>query len=314
LCLLPLATLLENVAGVYAPLLSGGEIILPDAATRGLSGSSGLDLRALLRCIDAARPHSMILLPQLLRALVGACEQGWNPPSSLRFVAVGGARISAELVILARRCGIPVYEGYGLSECGSVVALNAPAQDRLGSVGCVLPHCSVDVDDGELVVTGASHLGYVGEPGSWHPRRVATGDLGTVDTAGFVRVSGRKKSVLISSYGRNISPEWVESELLAQPLLSHCAVVGEGRPFLSAVIGAPDAVGDERIEQWLVTVNRRLPDYARVGAWLRLEPLLWAALLTPNGRPRRADIERVLAADIEQLYAPAAAGALADPT
>ena len=308
LSILPLATLLENVAGVYASLLRGGEVVLPDAATRGLSGSSRLDLPALLRCIEREQPHSLIIVPQLLAALVAACERGWQPPASLRFVAVGGARVAAELVILARRCGLPVFEGYGLSECGSVVALNTPAQDRLGSVGQVLPHCDVALEDGEIVVAGACHLGYVGDTQSWYPQRVATGDLGALD-AGFLRVSGRWKNLLISSFGRNISPEWIESELCAQPLFTQCVVVGEGRPFLGALLGVPPGIDDASIQQRIDSVNRRLPDYARVRTWLRLGSDAWASLLTANGRPRREEIARSQAAVIDELYAVAAATA-----
>lgn len=311
LCILPLSTLLENVAGVYASLLRGDVVVLPDAATRGLSGSSALDLPALLGCIDAQQPHSLILVPQLLGALVAACERGWRPPAALRFVAVGGARVAAELLIQARRLGLPVYEGYGLSECGSVVALNTPEQDRLGSAGQVLPHCSVAIEDGEIVVAGACHLGYVGEPDSWQPRSVHTGDLGAVDGAGFLHVSGRRKNLLITSFGRNINPEWIESELCAQPLFTQCAVVGDGRPFLVALLGTPPGVHDATVRQWIDAVNRRLPDYARVRAWLRLDGDAWAPLLTANGRPRRADIERTLAGAIDALYANAAADSAA---
>jgi long-subunit acyl-CoA synthetase (AMP-forming) len=305
LCLLPLATLLENVAGIYAPLLQGAQIILPDATTRGLSGSSGLDARALLHCIDTEQPHSMILLPQLLLVLVAACERGWQPPRSLQFVAVGGAHVANGLVETARRLGLPVYEGYGLSECGSVVALNSPAADRAGSVGRVLPHCEVTVDDGEIVVRGAVHLGYLNDPQSWYPECVVTGDLGALDDAGYLRIRGRRKNLLISSFGRNISPEWIESELCARPLFTHCVVVGDGRPYLSALVGAPDAIADSEIRQWIDTVNLRLPDYAQIKAWLRMGASIWPPLYTANGRPRRDQIDSQLAGRIQSLYAKA---------
>jgi acyl-CoA synthetase (AMP-forming)/AMP-acid ligase II len=295
--------LLENVAGVYASLLRGGEVVLPDGPSRGLSGSSGLNLPKLLHCIDTERPHSLILVPQLLGALVAACQGGWKPPPSLRFVAVGGARVAAELTIAARRHGMPVFEGYGLSECGSVISLNTHLQDRLSSQGQVFPHCEVSIENDEIIVRGACHLGYVGDPGSWYAERVSTGDIGTLDSAGFLHVNGRRKNVLISSYGRNISPEWIESELCAQPLLTQCVVLGDGRPSLVAVLGAPAVIDDTAIQLWIDRVNRRLPDYARVGAWLRLDADTWAALSTANGRPRRAAIENRLAAEIGELYA-----------
>lgn len=303
LCLLPLATLLENVAGIYAPLLQRSEIILPDSTTRGLSGSSGLNAGALLQCIETEQPHSMILLPQLLLVLVAACERGWQPPRSLQFVAVGGAHVAAGLVDAARRHGLPVYEGYGLSECGSVVALNSPAADKPGSVGRVLSHCEVSIDDGEVVVSGATHVGYLNDPDSWYPARVVTGDLGALDAEGYLRIRGRRKNLLISSFGRNISPEWIESELCARPLFTHCVVVGDGRPHLAALVGAPAAISDAEIRRWIDTVNLHLPDYAQIKAWLRLSAQIWPPFYTANGRPRRDHIDAGLAGQINSLYA-----------
>jgi long-subunit acyl-CoA synthetase (AMP-forming) len=302
LCLLPLATLLENIAGVYAPLLCGGEVVLADANARGLSGSSGLNLPALLHCLHTEQPNTLILLPQLLRALVAAVAQGWRAPASLQFVAVGGARVAPELIDQARARGLPVYEGYGLSECGSVVALNTPAHDRPGCVGQVLPHCRVNIEGGEIIVSGAAHLGYLGEPASWHPARVASGDLGHRDREGFLSIDGRRKHLLITAFGRNVSPEWVESELCAAPLLTQCVVLGDARPHLVAVLGAPDAIDDAAIQSHLDRVNARLPDYARVRAFLRLSSTDWQQLLTANGRPRRDVLQHELTDAIDALY------------
>ncbi len=302
LCLLPLATLLENIAGVYTPLLCSGTVLLPDSASRGLSGSSGLNVEALTRCLDRCQPDTMILLPQLLSALVAACQQGWRPPVSLKFVAVGGARVAPELIRSARGWGIPVYEGYGLSECGSVVALNTPARDLPGTAGRVLEHCAVTIEDGEIIVTGACHLGYLEQPDSWYPVRIATGDLGSLASDGQLTIDGRRKNLLISSFGRNISPEWVETALGAQPLLSHCVVLGDGRPHLAALLSAPAAVPDGAIARWIAQVNRQLPDYARIHAWHRLDAEAWSGLLTANGRPRRQQISQSLAPVIERLY------------
>lgn len=302
LCLLPLATLLENIAGVYTPLLCGGTVILPDASSRGLSGSSGLDVQRLVECLEQHQANSLILLPQLLSALVVACHRGWQPPESLRFVAVGGGKVAPELIIQARRFGIPVYEGYGLSECGSVVALNTPASDKPGSVGKLLPHCQARLENNEIMVAGASHLGYLGQPESWWPEHIATGDLGTMED-GRLSIYGRRKNLLISSFGRNISPEWVESELNARPLLSQCVVVGEARPYLAALLSAPPTVSDGAIGEWIDRVNRNLPDYARVQSWRRLEQQDWQDVLTANGRPQRERIIKCYAELIDSCYA-----------
>jgi long-subunit acyl-CoA synthetase (AMP-forming) len=215
LCVLPLATLLENIAGVYAPLQNGAELAVPSLQETGLSGATRFDVPTFLRCMDRYRPQSIILLPQMLAALVTALEHGAPAPSSLRFVAVGGGRVSPALLERADRLGLPVYEGYGLTECASVVALNTPAARRVGSVGRPLPHVRLDVDThAELHVSGPAVSGYVG--GANVPQRFATGDLGHVDADGFLFVNGRRKNVFITSFGRNVSPEWVESELTEQ--------------------------------------------------------------------------------------------------
>ncbi len=286
LCLLPLATLLENIAGVYTPLLCGGTVILPDARTRGLSGSSGLDSQRLLDCVSHYQPDSLILIPQLLSTLLVAGEAGWQVPTSLKFVAVGGGKVDPEIIIQARRFGIPVYEGYGLSECGSVVALNTPAEDKPGAVGKPLSHCEVTIENSEIIVSGACHLGYLGQSESWFPRQIATGDLGSLED-GWLSIHGRANNLLISSFGRNVSPEWVESALNARPLLTQCVVVGDGRPYLSALLSAPAIITDTMISEWVNRVNQQLPDYAQVQAWRRLDQDAWQGLLTINGRPRR---------------------------
>lgn len=307
LCVLPLATLLENVGGVYAPLLSQGSVVVPGLAQLGLHGSSRLDTAALTAAVDRHRPHSMILVPELLQALVLAVRHGWRPPSSLRFVAVGGARVSPSLIVTARRGGLPVYEGYGLSECASVVSLNTPGNDRPGSAGRPLPHLQVGMRDGELQVSGSSFLGYLGAPESWRPERVRTGDLGALDADGFVRVMGRRDSLIVTSFGRNLSPEWVEAELLASPLLGQAVLFGSGRPHCAALLwpGVP-TTPDVAIADWVATVNARLPDYARIHAWHRLASPLDSAdgLLTSNGRPRRDAIATRYAAQIAALYRP----------
>ena len=301
LCLLPLATLLENLAGVYTPMLCGGTVLLPSAASRGLLGSSQVDIPALLSCLEREQPSSLILIPQLLSALVAAREQGWSAPASLRFIAVGGARVSPDLLERAWQLDLPVYEGYGLSECASVVALNTADGRQSGSVGRLLPHCKAGIEAGELVISEPCHLGYLHDPASWYPTAVRSGDLARLDGDGFLYIEGRRKNLLITSFGRNVSPEWVESALLACPELTQAVVFGEGKPALCALVGAPATVSDARIAAWIVSCNQTLPDYARVGYWRRLETARWRRLLTANGRPRRELIALEFAAQAGQL-------------
>ena len=305
LCVLPLSTLLENLAGVYAPLLAGGTVIAPGLAELGLTGSSELDIHRLIGSIARHRPGSLILVPQMLSALTAAAEHGWVPPTSLEFIAVGGGKVSPDLLHRARAAGLPAYEGYGLSECASVVSLNVPGADRPGTVGRPLPHVGVRIDDGEIVVTGNAFLGYAGLPESWGGAQVHTGDLGRLDEDGFIVIEGRRKNLLVTSYGRNLSPEWVEAELLCGPFLRQAVVFGDAQPYCVALLLPRDeATTDEAIATWIDRINGRLPDYARVRDWARLPRPLSShdRTATDNGRPRRRNIECLYRAVIDGLY------------
>lgn len=305
LSILPFSTLLENIGGIYAPLLSGGTIVALPQSALGFNGSSGFDLSRLLTAISHYQPNSMILLPELLMALVSAVKQGWQAPSSLQFIAVGGSKVSPLLLQQAQQCGLPVFEGYGLSECGSVVSVNVPNSQKLGSVGKVLSHVSVSIEDDEIVVSGNAFLGYINEVDSWNNDKVYTGDLGYFDEQQYLHISGRKKNLLISSFGRNINPEWVESELLANGLLQQCVVFGDAKPYCVALLYLRDNSHNEAdIQHWIDTVNTTLPDYAQIKRWHRLQqPLSFAdEFMTSNGRPVRANILQHFSTIIEQLY------------
>ncbi len=306
LCVLPLSTLLENVAGIYAPILAHGEVIIPKPEEMGFKGSALVDPQKLLAIIASIQPQSMILIPQLLLLLVNAIKQGWQCPASLKFVAVGGSKVSVDLLIEARELGIPVYEGYGLSECASVVSLNTPHAQKPGSCGKPLSGLVVSFSEGEVLVSGNTMLGYVNEPQSWSPKQIKTGDLGHLDQDGFLHIDGRKKNLLISSYGRNISPEWVESELLANPLLAEAVLLGDARPFCAALLTARSPnTSDAEIQALIDVINAGLPDYARVMAWHRLEKPLQSEsrFMTDNGRPRRKNINEAFQIEIDALYA-----------
>ncbi len=316
LCLMPLSTLLENVAGLYAALISGAEIAVPPLAEVGYTGASGLDVPTLIACLHRYRPDSAILLPQLLLALVMAAEQGATLPDSLTFLAVGGGRVGPALLARAEALGLPVYEGYGLSECASVVCLNRPGAARAGSVGRPLPHAKVSAIDGELFVEGVRCLGYLGEDvqpssaiatgeGVLSESAIATGDLGHIDADGFVHITGRRKNVFITSFGRNVSPEWVESELLQHPAFAQAIVHGEAQPFNVAIVWPRRADLDAAaLLEALNDVNRGLPDYAQVHDIVRADaPFSFAdGLLTSNGRPRRDAILARYRAAVDARY------------
>lgn len=304
LCLMPLSTLLENVAGLYATLLSDAQIALPSLAEIGYTGATGLDIPTLLRCLHRYQPESVILVPQLLLAVVMAAENGAPLPASLRYIAVGGGRVGPGLLARARALGLPVFEGYGLTECASVVCLNQPGASRDGSVGKALPHARVAIVDGEIQVEGARALGYLGaEPLPEGPIR--TGDLGHVDADGFVHITGRRKNVFITAFGRNVSPEWVESELLSHPDLAQAVVWGEAQADNVAVLVPRRAdLDDAALARAVAEVNASLPDYARVSRIVR-SPAPFSAsagLLTANGRPRRDAILSHFQAEVDASY------------
>jgi long-chain acyl-CoA synthetase len=301
LCALPLSVLLENVAGVYAPLAAGATLIVPSGREAGLEGSSSFDPAALDAAVQRHGAESVIVLPQMLRAW-----SAWRtamraaPLPALKFVAVGGAHVGRTALAQARRSGLPAFEGYGLSEGASVQTLNLPNADRPGSAGRPLPHAQLRIDaQGEVWVAGALLLGYLGAPPAPPPRWWATGDLGHLDSDGFLHLDGRRGDMLISAYGRNVSPQWVEAQLQASPLIAQAVVFGEGCPRLTALLWpAREQVSDRQLQQAVEQANARLPDYAQPARWIRARLPFTAAsgMATANGRPRRAAIAAAHAA------------------
>jgi long-chain acyl-CoA synthetase len=300
---LPFAVLLENIAGLMAPRLHGTTVVALPLHEVGLSGSSSFDAARFQAAVQRHRPHSLILLPQMLRAWCGhLLHTGQRAPDSLKLVAVGGAAVGAASIDAAQALGIPACEGYGLSEAASVQTLNLPDVQRAGSAGRVLPHARVRVAaDGELEVAGSLFSGYLGDPTpvpEWWP----TGDLGRIDDSGFVQVHGRKKNVLITGFGRNVCPEWVETALRSQPAVLQAVVYGDGRPALSAVLWPVQAaVDDAALQSAVDAANATLPDYARVVCWTRGRAAFDVAsgLATANGRPQRQAIWQAHATALE---------------
>jgi long-subunit acyl-CoA synthetase (AMP-forming) len=303
LCLLPFSVLLENIAGACTALLSGAMTICPPLLETGMSGASGFDPELCMATLDRYQPQSIILVPQMLQSLVTALRPGDPRIHSLRFVAVGGGKTSPRLLATARARGFPVHEGYGLSECGSVVALNLPGAEREGSVGRPLGHRPVCIaKDGEILVSGAiaPYLGQEKPDQSW----LATGDLGHLDADGYLYVDGRKKDILITSYGRNVSPEWPEAALTGTGAIAQAMVAGDAQPFLAAlIVPASPALGVPELQQAVDQANAGLPDYAQVRRWLPVAPFTAAnGLATANGRPRRALIQAQYARQIASLF------------
>jgi long-subunit acyl-CoA synthetase (AMP-forming) len=302
----PLAVLLENIAGLYLPLYAGASVVLPSLSRTGLLGASGLDAPRMMWTLEEAEATSAIFSPRMLQGAVDHLEAGGRLPRRLRFVALGGAAVSQRLLDQASAWRLPVYEGYGLSEFASVVCLNRPGEVLPGSVGRPLKHVDLRIaEDGEVLIGGNCFSGYLGEPVAetrnewWH-----SGDIGYLDDEGFLHLRGRRGQIFITAYGRNVSPEWVERELVLEPAIDQVALFGEARPWNCAVIHTQPGMDSSAVEAAIQRVNHLLPDYARVAQWLPADApfSVQNGQLSGTGRLRREVIYQYYGMRIDALY------------
>ena len=161
--------------------------------------------------------------------------------SNVRFAITGAAPINPNILDLFQFLGIPLYEGWGLTETTAGATLNYGNNNKIGSVGRVLPGTEIKVaDDGELLLKG-DHImkGYYNNPDATAKEIVNgwfhTGDVGKVDSDGFVSITGRKKEIYVSSAGKNIAPLVIEETMKSIPLLSQCFLVGDNKKYCSAL-------------------------------------------------------------------------------
>ncbi len=302
LSVLPLALLLEELCAIHVPLLAGGRTII-DGATAGNMASG--DIMAIQNAAIGHQPTVMVLVPDLLRGWLGALLLSQaKPPACLRYVAVGGAKISDEILVQSWAAGLPVYEGYGLSECGSVVSLNRPDINAIGTAGHVLEGVKVTIQDGEVFVDGPNVMQrYLNRDAA--PCPLPTGDLGHFDTEGRLVITGRKDSVLVTGAGRNVSPEWVEA-VLTQDFHIARAILGLTAAGQLCVALVPTGLGEHflnpaarpQADALLATLVESLPTYARPNEsrWLSSEDARKAEIFTTSGRPRRKAFQSFLGA------------------
>jgi long-chain acyl-CoA synthetase len=214
--------------------------------------------------------------------------------------------VAPALLQQASQSGLPVFEGYGLSEAASVVAVNTVDHQRIGSVGRLLPHSDVEIaEDGEVMMQRPAFLGYVGETG--REGTFSTGDIGMLDDGGYLYITGRKKNIIINTMGRNISPEWPESELLAQPQIAQAIVFGDANTELGALLVPSSAEVDiPKLSEAVAHANRHLPEYAQVHHWRVTTPFTISnQQLTGTGRPRRDVIMAANRAQIDAMISAA---------
>ncbi|OGP30417.1 MAG: hypothetical protein A2073_05555, partial [Deltaproteobacteria bacterium GWC2_42_11] len=164
---------------------------------------------------------------------------------TLRYFISGGAPLPVDVNEFFWTTGIPILEGYGLTETSPVVSVNTMKEVKLGTVGRPIPGVEVKIaDDGELIVKGDNVMkGYLNMPAAtalairdgWF----YTGDIGLIDEDGFVRITDRKKDIIITEFGKNISPQKIEGILRADEFIREAVVFGDKKPYLAALI-VPD--------------------------------------------------------------------------
>lgn len=308
LSVLPLSMLLEAVCAIFLPILCGARIRLATEIARQVMRGR---VDGILDAVTKEQTTAMVLVPQLLRALLFQLK-GANvtAPPSLRFVAVGGASVPADILTLAATLKMPVYEGYGLSECCSVVTLNSPGAVRSNTAGRPIEGVTLHVEDGELVVESPTVMnGYLNGPsvnGRWR-----TGDLGTIDADGFVTIHGRKDNLIVTSLGRNVSPEWVESALMADPRIALAVVTGPAEPSPRLLL-VPTAYGQpwfetataQDVDTLVAALCHTLPAYAvpKDTRVVSIQQAAEAMLLTANGRPVRCRVQDFMARPINLTH------------
>ncbi|MFI6490585.1 AMP-dependent synthetase/ligase [Streptomyces sp. NPDC050564] len=252
----------------------------------------------------------------------------------VRYAICGGSPLGRRLAAFYAGAGIEIFEGYGLTESTAAATVTPPQKPRLGTVGWPLPGTRVRIaGDGEVLLSGGQvfrgywdpHAGGVvaASPDGWF----ATGDIGELDDGGYLTITGRKKEILITAGGKNVAPAPMEDWLRSHPLISQCMVLGDGRPYITALITldldgithwrqmnrkhpvpAELLVNDEelrRILQRAVDEANKLvsrPESIRRFAVLPVDFTEEAGHLTPSMKLRREAVMRDFGREVEGLY------------
>ncbi|MFD1659306.1 AMP-dependent synthetase/ligase [Streptomyces caeni] len=277
------------------------------------------------RALRAARALYDPLLYRRIRGALGG---------RVRHIICGGSPLGRRLAAFYAGAGIEIYEGYGLTESTGAATVTPPLKPRLGTVGWPLPGTRVRIAaDGEVLLSGGQvfrgywdpHAGGVvpSSPDGWFP----TGDIGRLDDEGYLTITGRKKEILITAGGKNVAPAPLENWLRSHPLISQCIVIGDGRPYVSALITLdPEGithwrrmngrhpvpmdllVDDEEVHAVLQRAvdeaNKMVsrPESIRRFAVLPVDFTEEAGHLTPSMKPRREAIMQDFARQVEGLY------------
>ncbi|WP_260338070.1 MULTISPECIES: long-chain fatty acid--CoA ligase [unclassified Streptomyces] len=286
----------------------------------------------LLAAEDRLPPGDGPAYEEAERSLYAPVRQAFG--GRLRWALTGGAPIAPATLDFLRACGIRVFEGYGMTESGGAISLNHPGAARPGTVGRPLAGCEVRIaGDGEVLARGPMVFpGYHANPAATAQALDAdgwlhTGDLGALDADGFLTITGRKKELIITSAGKNITPTEVEFAVQqASPLVARAVLIGDRRPHPVALLAldsgelaawaaresldlgpAPTAHPALRahLERAVTAANATVSRPARIRAFhvLTEELSVEAGTLTPTLKLRRAAVADRYAAEIEALYA-----------
>ncbi len=255
------------------------------------------------------------------------------------FAMSGGAPLGRDVAEFFWGAGIPIYEGYGLTETSPVISVNARGATRLGTVGRPMPRIEVRIaEDGEILSRGPNTMrGYYGKPqataeaidadGWFH-----TGDIGHLDDGGFLVITDRKKELIVNAYGKNIAPAPIENALKASRWISQAVVIGDRRQYLAAILvpdfevlkgwAAAEKIGGTIAEQVqhpalrailqaeVDAVNEHLARYEQIRVWeaVPAEFTLEGGELTPTLKVKRRVINIKYKAILDRLYAAGDAG------
>ena len=237
----------------------------------------------------------------------------------LRLGISGGAPLAKEIAEFFHSIDILIVEGWGLTECTTAASVNRPNHFRFGTVGPALPGFEVRTDeDGELLIRSPTvFAGYykdeeatrgVLDDEGW----LRSGDLGAIDEDGFIRITDRKKDILVTAGGKNVAPQNLENALKTVPVISQALVVGDRRPYVAALItvdpsvadGLPQAEVEKRIQKAVDEVNAELSRFEQIKRFVVL-PRDFSAEegeVTPTLKLKRRVCAEHFASEIEQLY------------
>jgi long-chain acyl-CoA synthetase len=244
------------------------------------------------------------LLDRLVRAKVRDRFGG-----RLKAAMSGGARLEPEVGLFYLALGLPIMQGYGQTEAGPVISANPPDAIRIDTVGRVLQGVELRLaEDGEILVHGDLVM-----DGYWRlPEATAaaiqngwlhTGDIGVLDDDGYLRITDRKKDMIVLSGGENVSPAKVESMLMAEPEISQAVVAGDGRSSLTALVVLTDGHDDVSAALAVTRVNHRLSVTERIRKHAIVPPFtLENGLLTPTQKIRRMLVIRALTDVLMKLH------------